>query len=39
MSALDLQLQQQQSGDELTAFLVSPSGNDSFRVAAPAEVI
>ena len=39
MGALDLQLQQQQSGGELTAFLVSPSGNDSFRVAAPAEVI
>jgi hypothetical protein len=39
MGALDLQLQQQQSGGELTAFLVSPSGNDSFRVAPPAEAI
>lgn len=39
MGALDLQLQQQQSGGELTAFLISPSGNDSFRVAPPAEAI
>ena len=39
MGVLDLQLQEQQSGGELTAFLVSPSGNDFFRVALPAEAI
>ena len=39
MGVLDLQLQQQQTGGELTAFLVSPSGNDSFCVAPPAEAI
>ena len=39
MGVLDLQLQQQQSGGEITAFWVSPSGNGSFHVAPPAEAI
>ena len=39
MGHLDLQLQQQTSGGVITAFLVSPSGNDSFQVAAPAAAL
>lgn len=39
MTALDLQLQQQQPGGQLTAFVQAPSGNASFLVPAPLEVI
>lgn len=39
MDGLDLQLHQDQRGGELTAFLMAPSGNDSFLVAAPAEAL
>jgi hypothetical protein len=36
MGHLDLQLQQQQSGAAITAFVVSPSGNNAFLVPPPA---
>ena len=35
MGYLDLQLQQQQNGADLTAFVMCPSGNHSYQVAPP----
>ena len=39
MHHLDLQLQQPRSGGPITAFVVSPSGHDSFQAPDPATVI
>lgn len=39
MDVIDLQLQQGQSGDPLSAFVVSPAGQDAFLVAPPLEAL
>lgn len=39
MIALDLQLQQQQNGDQLNAFVVSPSGQEAFLADVPLQAI
>ena len=39
MDVIDLQLQQGQSGDPLSAFVVSPAGQEAFLVAPPLEAL